>query len=151
MESFIEFQGLANARGLTAKDCGNGHWQVRGALLVNYYPNTIRGKRIYIAGTRFGRSVCTLEEVFAACNSPPPLTNDQKKRSQNFQRKSKKRAYRKSRFCHWCGAGPLLFENCRADHKVPRSRGGLDNDNNIVIACIECDINRKNEMPELNR
>lgn len=151
MELFAEFQRLALAKGLTVRDCGNGHWQVRGALLVNYYPSTTRGRRIYIAGTRRGRSVETLKEVFDACGVPPPLTYDQQKRSQNFQRKSKIRAYRRSRFCNWCGTGPLLFNQCRADHKIPRSRGGLDNDNNIVISCIECDIRRKNEMPELSK
>jgi 5-methylcytosine-specific restriction endonuclease McrA len=41
--------------------------------------------------------------------------------------------------CHYC---KCIFprEHLNVDHKVPRSKGGPNTDDNLVIACILCNI-----------
>lgn len=38
-------------KGVELKDCGNGHYQIKGKILVNWYPES-KGSTAYIAGTK---------------------------------------------------------------------------------------------------
>lgn len=47
--------------------------------------------------------------------------------------------------CQYCGAkdGPL-----EADHVMPKSRGGTDEYNNLVCACMRCNRSKSDKTPE---
>lgn len=67
--NFAEFKALAEKQGLTARDCGNGHWQVRGgARIVNYYPD--RGT-VYVCGDSGSKRNCKPERAVQAALAGP--------------------------------------------------------------------------------
>lgn len=39
--------------------------------------------------------------------------------------------------CHYCNE-PLTFQTSTIDHIVPRSQGGANADENLVLACFPC-------------
>lgn len=144
-----QFKEDARAAGLEAVHKGNGHWQLTGGpLLVNFYPYAKRGPKIYVQGTNEGRRG-TAAEAIAAANKKPELCHraDRDKR-RNSYRSARKRMLRKWNRCHWCQV-ELTLETSTLDHEIPLARGGLDNPNNWVLACYDCNDRRAAEMPEL--
>ena len=56
------------------------------------------------------------------------------------------RVLRRCQFrCHYCGrrAGDVTLE---IDHVIPRSRGGSDNEANLVAACEDCNLGKGSEV-----
>lgn len=61
-------------------------------------------------------------------------------------------AARDGMFCHWCGcvvrlvpsfyAKPLDRDHATLDHLTPRSQGGADVAENLVMACFGCNQTR---------
>jgi 5-methylcytosine-specific restriction endonuclease McrA len=47
--------------------------------------------------------------------------------------------------CQYCG---YKGESLTLDHIIPRSRGGQDSWNNLVTACVSCNINKGNRTPK---
>lgn len=54
--------------------------------------------------------------------------------------------------CHWCGVSTIfakvnnqLWDAATIDHVIPRYKGGLDNDSNLVSACMRCNNRRNHE------
>lgn len=41
--------------------------------------------------------------------------------------------------CHYCGASGVPME---LDHVIPRARGGCDDPQNLVVACIACNTDK---------
>lgn len=46
--------------------------------------------------------------------------------------------------CQYCGC----FKNLTIDHVIPRSRGGVDSWENMVVACMPCNTHKGNKTPE---
>ncbi len=145
----VKLKLLASAANTTITHCGNGHYQVKGKLLVNYYPFAKR-MTAYIDATVGGEHFVTPERVIQMANRPPKIV----KHSQRDKRKHSYRAIRKrlirrhGAFCHWCKA-VLTLDTSTIDHEIPLARGGLDNENNMVLACEKCNHDRGHNMPEL--
>lgn len=135
----------SQARGIAYKDCGHGHYQVLGKLLVNYYP-TSKKRSAYIAGTTKALTNISVPDAFALSQSVPAGL-EPTKRKQSY-RKIKERMLKKSNVCHWCQC-KLNSTTATVDHFVPLSKGGLDHSNNRVLACEPCNQKRGNWMPEL--
>ena len=142
---------LATNRGLKVVDRGQGHLQLTGGpLLVNYYPNA-KKRSAYVAGTTARRERVTPEQAIAMCFLPPPI----KGLTKVDKRSGKSRAKRKRMFgertevkCHWCPT-LITLNTSTIDHVIPLKRGGLDNANNQVLACVPCNNRRGHAMPEL--
>jgi len=49
--------------------------------------------------------------------------------------------------CQYCGRRMPRSE-ITIDHVVPRSRGGVDSWDNLVLACVECNVRKSNRTPE---
>lgn len=47
--------------------------------------------------------------------------------------------------CSYCGCTPVNYE---VDHFIPRSKGGPDRMDNLVLACSPCNRAKRDHMPE---
>lgn len=134
-------------------DCGNGHIQIQGRLLVNYYPES-RKRTAYLDATKEGRHGISPEQALKMAFQAPPITDVRAKRSKQSGAKRRMLAkavsiggkYR----CMWCVE---LFDKSEltVEHVIPLARGGLDNSNNKGLACQPCNNGRGHDMPELAR
>lgn len=121
-----------------------GHFHIRGALLVNYYPFAAKCTAYVACTTKSVRHVDP-EQAVALSQKLPGIVPVKRKKS---YRPSKLKMLAKHPFCKWCGK-PLTDSTATVDHVIPLSRGGIDNDNNRVLACGPCNHKRGNAMPEL--
>lgn len=150
MDQITRLRQLAEARGLTLIDRGQGHIQlVGGPLLVNYYP-LAKKKSAYVAGTTSRVVNVTPEQVVEMAFQPPEIGTARKDKRKGNYRPLKRRMMKGQRKvkCHWC---PTLIglDTATIDHVIPLYRGGLDNANNRVLACGPCNHKRGHAMPEL--
>ena len=139
---FKEFANEAVKAGLSPCDKGNLHWQVKGKLLVNYYPS--RGT-IYVAGTTKGRRSYNLEEVFRYCNELPKPNEFAKIAKRKQYTKANQKLWHRSPYC-WICKKKLTVEAGTIDHFIPLSKGGLNNENNYRLACEPCNLKRGNSL-----
>ena len=137
------------AAGVTLEKKSKAHWQFKGALLVNYYPAT---GTAYIAGTKAGVKGVSIDQAIAMTKSAPPLEQANRQRK-SWHKAAKRQMFDKNHRCHWCGVEkslhPLDKNFATIEHILPLSRGGLDNRNNMTLACITCNQERGNTMTEL--
>lgn len=151
-----ELRDAAAARGATVNARINGHFQIKGTLLVNYYPFA-KTRTAYIAATTRGIRDATIEQAVAMAFEAPPLAHGSKKderghvgRYKRWKRRMWKAGFRD---CHWCHVAmnhvPDHPQQMTVDHKIPLARGGLDNPNNWVPACLKCNNDRGHAMPEM--
>jgi 5-methylcytosine-specific restriction endonuclease McrA len=54
--------------------------------------------------------------------------------------------FRDNNTCQYCGRN-LKSKDLNIDHIIPRSRGGKDTWDNLVCACISCNIRKANRLP----
>jgi 5-methylcytosine-specific restriction endonuclease McrA len=54
---------------------------------------------------------------------------------------------RDSHQCQYCGRRPAL-RDLNVDHVVPRSRGGVDSWENLVISCRNCNLKKGRRTPD---
>lgn len=149
-------RAAAAARGAVVKALGAGHFQIKGELLVNYYPFS-RKRTAYISATTRGIQGATVDQAVALAFQPPAIADAVRKAKRGppalygrWRRRMWKAGFR---HCHWCGAlmnrkhdDPLQMT---CDHRIPLALGGLDNPNNWVPACRNCNQERGHAMPEL--
>lgn len=132
---------------------GNAHYQLKGPLLVNYYPLSSK-KTAYVAGTTGGRKHVTPEQAVKMCFQAPSDSCKKAKRSGNYYKKKRQLWFKKKiRNCKWCEM-PLTLEpnqknSATLEHIIPLNRGGLNNMNNMTLACEPCNQKRGSGMPEL--
>ena len=143
----MDFKTKAEQAGVEFIDKGNGHIQLKGPLLVNYYPNS-KTRTAYVAGTSKGVKHVTPDQAIQMCFEAPQ-GRIKTKRQQSY-RKEKQALLKRSSLCHWCQC-KLNMDTATLDHKIPISRGGLNNFNNYVLACEPCNSKRGNSMPEVER
>jgi 5-methylcytosine-specific restriction endonuclease McrA len=146
-----DLRDAAAARGATVNARPNGHFQIRGRLLVNYYPFA-KKRTAYVDATTHGKhNVSPTEAVQMAFSAPPIAPVEKKDKRKKTTHSKRARAWRKSNYqCHWCQK-PLKFFEVTLEHVIPLHRGGLDNDNNRVAACAPCNHGRGHNMPELKQ
>lgn len=138
---------MCKARGVDYLDRGNGHIQLLGPLVVNYYPNS-KKRSAYVAGTTKAKTHVTPEQALAMCFKVPNVEKSKRAQRKTSYRRQRKALIKKHPFCHWCGK-PLTLDTSTIEHIIPLSRGGLDNKNNYALACEECNRARADGMPEL--
>ena len=143
-----EFERAVLEAGLRPLRRARGHWQILdGALLVNFYLTARKGSRVYVVGTT-GGFLGTMYDAIEAARAAPICRVWKDRRRSNYGR-IKRRLLRRDPHCHWCHER-LTVETGTIDHLVPLARGGLDNANNMVLACQPCNHRRGHEMPELS-
>ncbi len=148
MTPYEKLSMLCSQQGVELIEKPNGHFQIKGKLLVNYYPYS-KERTAYISQTKAGFKHVAPEAAIQMALEPPPVLGKSPKRKKNYFNE-KDKLYKKSQYCHWCKI-PLTRKQVTLDHVVPLSRGGLDHPNNYVLACLDCNNRRGNEMPEIAR
>ena len=144
----MSLEKLALESGVEYIDKGNGHIQLKGALLVNYYPNS-KSKSAYIAGTKRASKQVTPEEAIKMCFQAPTAKGPIVKRKAKSTRPLRAKMLSKGfTTCHWCKT-PLTLDTSTVEHIIPLARGGLDNANNRTLACDPCNQDRGSNMLEL--
>lgn len=140
---------FAKKAGLRIADKGNGHYQIIGGpLLVNYYPES-KSMTAYVAGMKGSfKHVLPEKAVQMAFIQPDPISKRDNRSRQEKNIKHKQEILRKHPYCHWCRK-PLTIKDATLEHIIPLSIGGLNNRNNMTVACHECNQNRGCNMPEL--
>ena len=130
----------------------NGHVQLKGDLLVNYYPESSK-QTAYVAGTTKGRRHTSPKDAIAMCFSAPEYApqHQRDKRRAGASRRQRAALLKKGvNTCFWCGV-PVDLDSSTIEHKIPLARGGLDNANNRTLACKKCNHERGDCMPELKK
>jgi len=152
--SFQEIDSYVKNKGIkvSVKELPNGHVQIKGNLLVNYYPDS-KDRTAYVAGTREGFKHVGHKQAVTMALKIPVIKKNNKPRKSNRKRRMKLLA--NSPYCYWCiqkgSETKLTLETSTADHVIPLHRGGLDNMNNIVLSCEPCNTERGHDMPEIKR
>lgn len=150
MNAIQQLEKWCKQRGAELVERPNGHYQIKGPLLVNYYPNS-KKRSAYIAGTTEKKTNVEPAEAVAMAFKPPKGLQKRDKRRKKGYRAIKERMWRDGiRNCHWCGVD-LTLETATLEHVIPLARGGLDNDNNRTLACEPCNRKRGSTMPELKK
>lgn len=132
-------------------DRGQGHIQIKGVVLVNYYPWS-RSKRAYIAGMVAGLVQVSPQKAVEYALDPKQVTDKYEKLWPKVKRKKSYKQIRRKMFrkgidwCYWCGE-KVTYEDSSVDHKIPLSKGGLDNANNRVLTHISCNKEKGDQMP----
>ena len=150
MDLIKQVHKLAEKHGIEVIDRPNGHMQLKGALLVNYYPNSTK-RTAYVAGTKKKELHVTPERAIQMTMTAPTIKKATKRRYSSKQaRRWKLSLLKKHPFCKWCNC-PLTIETATLEHIIPRARGGLDNMNNFALACEPHNSERGHDMPELEK
>lgn len=151
-----ELRDAAAARGASVNALANGHFQIRGKLLVNYYPFA-KKRTAYIAATTQGIRHATVAQAVSLAFEVPAMAEPHRKDERGGKARYarwRKRMWRLGfRDCHWChvrmNQTPNHLQQMTVDHVIPLARGGLDNSNNWVPACLKCNGERGHAMPEM--
>lgn len=142
-----ELKKRARAKNVEFEKKGDGHYQLKGTFLVNYYPHS-KKRTAYVAGTYKSVQNVTPERAIEMCFEQPKSQGVNHKRSQH-SRKKRAALHRKGiNNCHWCRK-LLTIDTSTLEHIIPLASNGLDNINNRTLACAECNHSRGGDMPEL--
>jgi len=144
--NYSEFESRVQKAGLSTKRCSEEHWQILGGLrIVNFYPYTSGGSKIYIQGTAGGYKGDIAQAITAATgNQSFNLTNKRHDRNdRDTNRNQRLQLLRSDPHCKWCGKR-LYLSTSTLDHVVALSNGGSNGMDNTVLACAECNSKRRN-------
>lgn len=146
---FHDLQAVCQDLGASLKDCGNGHWQVRGgpfAKPINYYPGT---RKVYLSGAvrgYFVRDICDEIESLAEGQKPKGGSRVRRMKSSEARKVRGNLWFRGTRCCHWCNKRFESEDSATIDHVVPLSKGGSNRQDNLVLACEECNAERADSL-----
>lgn len=149
--TFDEFKTLARSEGLYASDCGDGHWQLRGAAVkpVNYYQDAKDGPTLYVSGSKKGirGPRATVENAIHFARTGALLGQNACRPNKGMgrgERKARRRElFARDPHCHWCRK-ELRWPEPTLDHIIATSAGGSDYQDNLCIACLACNRDRGN-------
>lgn len=145
--NFQKFAQQVRGAGLSPRDCGNNHWQIRGGkFCVNFYPT---GPSYYINGMNSGsRHKITLADAIIAANSPQINKLHRRTRQRKSSYKGiRRRLLKQNPLCYWCKK-QLTASSATVDHVIPLSKGGTNGFDNFVLACKACNTDRRNALPK---
>lgn len=144
----MKLSALAEKNNIQYIEKPNGHIQLKGALLVNYYPKS-KDKSAYIDRTKCKVKNVTPEQAIKMCSQEPTNQGVTDKRAKGKSRKWRAAMIRRGiTKCCWCDC-ELTLDTSTIEHVIPLSKGGLENRNNRKLACVKCNNDRGSNMPEL--
>lgn len=143
---------LCKQNGVELIEKPNGHYQIKGVYLVNYYPFS-KDQSIYVAATAARSKVTSPQRavLIAAGKCLDWKVSAKDTRPGNTKGRRKKIWERGVRKCHWCQTEFASFSETTLEHIIPLSKGGLDNPNNYALAHKKCNHDRGNLLPHRER
>lgn len=136
-----KFQKSAVAANLRPARLSDYQWQLLGGpLLVNYYPST---RTVYAAGAQKGTYAGIDEAIRVALGQARQVCAERTKRERLMS--AKRRLLAQKPWCHYCRTA-LDGSTATIDHVIPLSRGGSNYANNLVLACVECNVKKGNSF-----
>jgi ribonuclease HI len=128
------------------------HFSIKGSVYnVNFYPTK---KTFYINGTNaIDKKICTyqtVEELIDIADGKKNFLNSlsfEKSKRKNFKQ-CKTQLFQSIKSCFWCNV-ELSLETATIEHKIPLSKGGSNRNDNLTLACFECNSQRKNKTTKL--
>lgn len=157
--TFDDFSRKVQAAGLLPKDCGDGHWQIRGGkYIVNFYPFALKGPSMFVNGMHRGKRYdVTIEDALRATKTPPRPSGEKagrwglNRRARRYRRELRHSLFARDPHCFWCQTTLTLLgdsdNRATLDHLIPISKGGSNSEDNQVLACYACNQDRKNTLP----
>ena len=155
MNAIAELKKIADGVNVRIKDCGNGHIQIEGLMLVNWWPES-KKRTAHVGATRKGFTGVSAQRAIELAMQPPLIVEVKDERRSTY-RDVKTKMFRKQKTCNWCHVQLTLdgeipgTMKATLDHVIPLKRGGLDNANNWVLACEPCNSKRGHDMSELKQ
>lgn len=143
--------GLGREYGVQVTEPASGHFQLRGGLLVNYYPAS-KNQTAYVDGTKQGKHGVSPMEAIQMAQSAPPVVPPHAREPRRGKDSRERRQWLIARghtTCHWCDC-ELSLDNSTLEHVISLARGGIDQPNNWKLACYPCNQDRGHDMPELS-
>lgn len=147
--TYDEFCDAVWAAMLIPHACTDQHWQIIGGeFLVNFYPYAMHGSSFYVNGSKGKRG--TLAEAIAAAHNPPAINVFDKPApyKKKYQARIRKLLWFPGCRCHWCNRRLKKITDATIDHKIPRAKGGTNSQDNLVLACLNCNQDKGNQMPQ---
>lgn len=147
MEIIQELKTKCASAGIELVEKGAGHFQLKGQLLVNYYPTSAK-QSAYISGTTAAKRRISVDEAIAMTYTVPEQAVFHKTKRKSSYKIPRNSLLKKHPYCRWCGC-LLTEETATLDHIIPLHKGGMNNPNNYALACAPCNNKRGSDMPEL--
>lgn len=128
------------------------HFSIKGSVYnVNFYPTK---KTFYINGCNaIDKKTCTyktVEELIDIADGNKNFSNtlsEEKAKRKNCKNR-KKQLFENIKSCFWCSK-ELTLETATVEHKIPLSKGGSNRNDNLTLACAECNAKRKNKTTKI--
>lgn len=128
------------------------HFSIKGSVYnVNFYPTK---KTFYINGCNaIDKKTCTYktaEELIDIADGKKNFSNslsEENAKRKNYKHR-KKQLFENIKSCFWCSK-ELTLETATVEHKIPLSKGGSNRNDNLTLACVECNSQRKNKTTKL--
>lgn len=135
--------------------CTDEHWQIIGGeFLVNFWPYSRRGSRFQAVGSQ--SDLGDLSEAIRAAHCPPVIAFRRRSfgldHNREYRDQVKNRLLSRDPRCYWCGLelGRGIGDERwpTIDHRIPTSKGGTNSQDNLVLACLKCNRDKGNKMPQ---
>ena len=149
MDIIQELKAKCAASGIELVEKVAGHFQLKGQLLVNYYPTSAK-QSAYVAGTTVAKRRISVDAAIAMTYTAPEQAVFHKAKRKSSYKTPRNNLLKKHPYCRWCGC-LLTEETATLDHIISLHKGGMNNPNNYALACVPCNNKRGSDMPELKQ
>lgn len=86
-------------------------------------------------------------EFFALHYPWLPIKPKKKKPKPNPRRKVRLKLLKSRPYCHYCGR-KVDESSSSLDHVIPRSKGGPNSQDNLVLSCLSCNNKKADKLPD---
>lgn len=149
-----------NKRTTCSYECENNRYEYKKKMYRDNkrqkYQSIAKEKKCIVCGSKFMATTWSKETCSNVCSST--LKKVQKNNSNHRRRKRKISqsdgsvdmsfllSLRKVKNCYWCST-KITKENFTVDHIHPLAKGGLHSKDNLVVACFNCNSNKRDLDP----
>ena len=134
---------LCENEGIQFRRCTEYHFQIKGIFTVNVYPTN---SCYYIQGTQKKRFYESLDQVISLSLGESDINHSEKKVKRKSLSHKKEYLWNKSNECFVCGIAMESIETATIEHKIPLSKGGTNQNDNLSLSHKECNQKRGSSL-----
>ncbi len=139
------YEGLKGVGKVIIKSSGNGHYQIKGVVLINHWPNS-KGRSCYMAGTTGSIKNVSCQQAINFALNPESMKVPNKSRRKSSYKNQRATLWAKSQYCGICGDWIEFYSESTLDHKIPISKGGMNHHNNYQLAHETCNKEKADKI-----